>query len=80
VPHGLNVGWQHVLGELHLRLLLVHGLLEELLRHLLLHLLRHLLCLEAGRHLRVLESGDSLLLDWLTDADFLATVVVAAPE
>jgi hypothetical protein len=67
-----------VLRELHLRLLLVHGLLEELLRHLLLHLLRHLLCLEGGRHLRVLKSGDSLLLNGLANADFLATVVVAA--
>lgn len=66
-----------MLGELHLRLLLVHGLLEELLRHLLLHLLGHLR-LETGRHLRVLESGDSLLLNWLANADFLATVVVAA--
>ena len=58
-------------------MLLVHGLLEELLRHLLLHLLGHLR-LETGRHLRMLKSGDSLLLDWLTNADFLTTVVVAA--
>jgi hypothetical protein len=77
---GVNVGWKHLLRELHLRLLLVHGLLEELLRHLvlLLHLLGNLRCLEAHWHLRVVESWNSLLLDWLANTDFLAAVVVAA--
>ena len=64
-----------MLRELHLRLLLVHGLLEELLRHLLLHLR----LLEAGGHLWVVENRDSLLLlDGLANGDFLAAVVVAA--
>lgn len=67
-----------MLRELHLRLLLVHRLLEELLRHLLLHLLRHLRCLVTSRHLRVVESGNGLLLDRLANADFLAALVVAA--
>jgi hypothetical protein len=75
VSHGLNVGRQaHVLGELHLGLLLVHGLLEELLRHLMLHLG----LLEASGHLRVVEDRDSLLLDGLANGNFLAAVVVAA--
>lgn len=78
MPHGLDVRWQHVLRELHLRLLLVHGLLEELLGHLLLHLLRHLSGLVAGRHLRVVEGRNSLLLNGLANADFLAAMVVAA--
>jgi hypothetical protein len=63
-----------VLGELHLGLLLVHGLLEELLRHLLLHLR----LLEASGHLWVVEDRDSLLLDGLANGDLLAAVVVAA--